>query len=818
KYPYRINIVFDTPKEIRHNESSTILFFSGRHTATKEMVGDFKVRGTIGCVRTEQGWLINTVHASVPNYVVEKKTLEQELEETRKKEHILLSYIPGGVAIYRMKKDGRFVTDYVSDGLGKMCGYENGARLHESIHKDAMVMVAEEDAAIVMAAARRSIETGQGISIRYHLHVKDKPDVLNRLDANLMDGDLAEDDIAVWYAVHTIVSEESQQIIREQKQLQALMDDVPAGIGIYEVINGEITQNYMNDAFYQMLGTTRENRRRYFGNNTLKAAHPDDFLPIRTALKKLMSGENRAEATYRILVENDRWFWIHLTGSIVERRENYMKIYATLSDYNETMQAQNELEYGRITLKTALTAAKVLTWRYDYKTSRITDSLTLGEAFHLPKVVDNVPQSIIDMGFISDESVDGFRGLFEEVKTEKTVHADVKANVKNELGYAWYRLMYTPVFDVLGNYLDSIAIAIDITEQKERELRYEEQLRLNQIAAQGALAYASYNLTIYTVTEYESDNPKLCEVMKHGVADEVLRGIQNIVCDVKDQEKFALLATSKSMIKAYQSGISHIEVRHRLKENSGWMQTTFDMIANPRTGDIEAIGFLRDITEIVRSELVVNQLLSVDYQSIIMTELKTGLVIPFQHDKNDGILTEIVKMQREHGDITKGLNAFFGKYAVPGTVSKVIEENSPGYISRKLDMAPFYECVYSLMWKGKKHDYRIIYAYLEPGREVLLCAIQDVTEMYEQEEKQKEKLSLALEEAKAANKAKTAFLSRVSHDMRTPLNGILGLTTLLKESTTDDKISRDLTELEMSGKYLLNLINDTLDMSRIESG
>jgi len=54
--------------------------------------------------------------------------------------------------------------------------------------------------------------------------------------------------------------------------------------------------------------------------------------------------------------------------------------------------------------------------------------------------------------------------------------------------------------------------------------------------------------------------------------------------------------------------------------------------------------------------------------------------------------------------------------------------------------------------------------------------------------------------------------------MRTPLNGILGLTTLLKESVKDDKAYQDLTQLEMSGQYLLNLINDTLDMSKIEAG
>ena len=79
-------------------------------------------------------------------------------------------------------------------------------------------------------------------------------------------------------------------------------------------------------------------------------------------------------------------------------------------------------------------------------------------------------------------------------------------------------------------------------------------------------------------------------------------------------------------------------------------------------------------------------------------------------------------------------------------------------------------------------------------------------------------LEESIREVEKANKAKTEFLSRVSHDMRTPLNGILGLTALMREDITDEGVLRDLSQLEMSGRYLLNLINDTLDVSRIESG
>jgi len=81
--------------------------------------------------------------------------------------------------------------------------------------------------------------------------------------------------------------------------------------------------------------------------------------------------------------------------------------------------------------------------------------------------------------------------------------------------------------------------------------------------------------------------------------------------------------------------------------------------------------------------------------------------------------------------------------------------------------------------------------------------------------------NMALEEAKfeaeKANRAKSEFLSRMSHDIRTPLNGIVGMTYLANESEPSDKTRDYLTKIDTSSKYLLSLINDILDMSKAES-
>ena len=86
------------------------------------------------------------------------------------------------------------------------------------------------------------------------------------------------------------------------------------------------------------------------------------------------------------------------------------------------------------------------------------------------------------------------------------------------------------------------------------------------------------------------------------------------------------------------------------------------------------------------------------------------------------------------------------------------------------------------------------------------------------EEKQQE-LQTALAEAQSANKAKTTFLNNMSHDIRTPINGIIGMLAILEKSGDDPARMRDcLNKINTSSHLLLSLLNDVLDMAKLESG
>lgn len=101
------------------------------------------------------------------------------------------------------------------------------------------------------------------------------------------------------------------------------------------------------------------------------------------------------------------------------------------------------------------------------------------------------------------------------------------------------------------------------------------------------------------------------------------------------------------------------------------------------------------------------------------------------------------------------------------------------------------------------------------GRSKYIFVMSDRTE----DKKVNQALEEAAHAAEAANRAKSTFLSNISHDIRTPMNAISGFTTLAIRSMDQKEKVRDyLAKIQVSGDHLMSLINDVLDMSRIESG
>jgi len=105
------------------------------------------------------------------------------------------------------------------------------------------------------------------------------------------------------------------------------------------------------------------------------------------------------------------------------------------------------------------------------------------------------------------------------------------------------------------------------------------------------------------------------------------------------------------------------------------------------------------------------------------------------------------------------------------------------------------------------------------GDIIVMVLCKDITAQVQKQRAQTQALQEALMQAQHANKAKTTFLSNMSHDIRTPMNAVIGFTTLaISHIENQDQVKDCLQKVLSSSNHLLSLINDILDMSRIESG
>ncbi len=99
------------------------------------------------------------------------------------------------------------------------------------------------------------------------------------------------------------------------------------------------------------------------------------------------------------------------------------------------------------------------------------------------------------------------------------------------------------------------------------------------------------------------------------------------------------------------------------------------------------------------------------------------------------------------------------------------------------------------------------------------ATIADITNFVETEHRQQRKLEEAMKRVKEANNAKTQFLSSMSHDIRTPMNAIIGMTALASKHLDDQEYMKNcLNKMALASNHLLTLINDVLDISKVESG
>ncbi len=215
----------------------------------------------------------------------------------------------------------------------------------------------------------------------------------------------------------------------------------------------------------------------------------------------------------------------------------------------------------------------------------------------------------------------------------------------------------------------------------------------------------------------------------------------------------------------------------------------------------------------MEEQLEVIEGLGAEYFSILLVDSLNDTVIPYRTEGEEGTI----------------ISEFFNKGG--SNWSALIQVYADSLVLKE-NRAAFMECLCSKIEKDCSFNYRMIKStgtsWLQvqvvcverkDGTNIAVIGTKNVDELIREEQKKQKALADALDAAKKANKAKSDFLFNMSHDIRTPMNAIIGYTDLLKKNVDNPKLrERYIENIQTSNGYLLDLINNVLDTARIESG
>ena len=223
----------------------------------------------------------------------------------------------------------------------------------------------------------------------------------------------------------------------------------------------------------------------------------------------------------------------------------------------------------------------------------------------------------------------------------------------------------------------------------------------------------------------------------------------------------------------------------------------------------------------LKEQLAIVETLSRDYTNVfaVNEERGTARII-----KLEGYVTKGLKSDpKEEQPYAPILNQYIRDRVHPEDQEELAQALSLDKVREQIALNGEYMGSYRIQEDGESHHFQ--YTYIKVGESALekdsfiLAGFRNIDEMIRKEQEQKEVLSEALAQAQYANNAKTTFLNNMSHDIRTPMNAIIGFTSLAVTHIDNKAQVQDyLGKIMTSGNHLLSLINDVLDMSRIESG
>ena len=283
----------------------------------------------------------------------------------------------------------------------------------------------------------------------------------------------------------------------------------------------------------------------------------------------------------------------------------------------------------------------------------------------------------------------------------------------------------------------------------------------------------------------------------------------------------------KEQISNSQYNLDYVEYRIVRKDGTiRWLEDYGHFIHSESAGDVFYV-FVGDATEKKNQQKLISQEylrrlevikgLSVNYESILYVDLEKDEVLPYRLSARTKKQFGRELRARKYLDF---ITSYINTWVHPEDRQTLSQSVSLPYIRAKLLRAKSYSINYRILTGEESTYLQLRIVNVSNGRHIsqIIMGYRGIDEDIQREMEQKKMLEEALHSANLAIAAKQTFLSNISHDMRTPLNAILGYTALAKEYISDTNAVLDyLSKIDTSGRQLLDFIEKVLDVTWTES-
>ncbi len=379
----------------------------------------------------------------------------------------------------------------------------------------------------------------------------------------------------------------------------------------------------------------------------------------------------------------------------------------------------------------------------------------------------------------------------------------------------------SPLYDLDGSVMGTVGVAIDVTQERAYEQEIIEKNRSLEAIFMamdcGVLCHTEDGSRILSI------NRAALRILGYESQKEMAgNGFDMISPSVLEEDREKLKEGIEELKKAGDS----VSLEYRIQHKDGEVLHVLGNIKLlEENGQRFYQRFLLDVTEQKleekkrerrQQELV--QALVLDYSLVWFFDLDTGMGVPVRNDDSGHMLDDAFSGEMS---LEESMGLYIRKFVQADDRDMLWQAVAREKLREELAEKKTYYVNYRVMKDGKVKYFQMkaVRAGLwEEGHGIVL-GFHSVDEETRNEMEKKSLLEDALSQAKRASKAKSIFLSNMSHDIRTPMNAIVGFTTLaIAHIDHRDQVEEYLKKIKTSGDHLLSLINDVLDMSRIESG